>query len=128
MKEIKDITYYFLRLPGALIGLALVCMTFVPNWEPELGEISDLLRVTFLTLGIYILCPNHRFSSPRLYKIRLYSCSLIGLALLYFGISMILDYLGGEKDSVMIPISIFILYNAFALPASVWLRRRNPQA
>ncbi len=124
----KEIAYYLLRLPGAVAGISLVWMAFIPDMEPELGGIPLLRRLATLLLGIYILLPNHRFSSDRLYKVRLCSIGLAGAYFLYFGVAMISIYRNGGKDSVMVPTAIFILYNAFALPASVWLRKRAPNA
>lgn len=126
---VKDFAYYLLRFPGALMGIFMFGVAFAPDIENLQGGITDLLiRLVVLIVGVYILLPNHRFLSAKMYKLRLYSLSLVGVAFIYFAVEMILDYRGGGKDFAMIPIAIFILYSAVALPASVWLRKRAPNA
>lgn len=41
---------------------------------------------------------------------------------------MLIEYRAGGKHVSMAGLAIFLLYNAIALPLSVWLRRKIPEA
>jgi hypothetical protein len=133
VKELKEILYYSVRFPTALLGLMLLVAPFVPNSEaagdPTLGE--GLYRSAILVMGVFILWPNHKFlTTSRRYYFRLISLSIVGAVSIWAGAAMMIEYYSSGKtfDPAMAGIGGFFLVCGLCLPPSVYLRRKNPTA